>query len=389
MAWYYGKFSCGHEGRTNIIGSEKVREWKKKRAFSGLCPECYKRKLEEVRKKANIQAAKKSAEMELPELTGTEKQIAWANTLRLKVFEKYETYLEKEEKFFIYNKEEEKVQTSKEEMSDSLDYALLAHTDAKFWINSRFLNECEILADFIEEYNRNKKENDIPDDIKQEELDLKKSLIVVPESETLKSGVVEIQYKKDTLYVKYFKDDDFIKIVKRLNYKWEGCWCKKITEYTGTAENRSAELGNLLLTKGFTVQFPNIESKEKAIFADFEPENDRWVKYNSKFSELSISWTRRSDTLYVNAMKLPGAKWNNGSIKVRIEFYKEVEDFAETMGFSVSSKAKKEIEKYKQKESQFERKNVFLKNEKKMSDEERIEKSLKLNGTIIKDLIDE
>lgn len=40
MAWYYGTFACGHEGRVNIIGPHKDREWKKERAFSNYCYEC-------------------------------------------------------------------------------------------------------------------------------------------------------------------------------------------------------------------------------------------------------------------------------------------------------------------------------------------------------------
>lgn len=43
MAWYHGTYSCGHEGRINLIGPTKDREWKKEREFSGLCPECYKK----------------------------------------------------------------------------------------------------------------------------------------------------------------------------------------------------------------------------------------------------------------------------------------------------------------------------------------------------------
>lgn len=53
MAWYHGTYSCGHEGRINLIGPTKDREWKKEREFSGLCPECYKKKLEAQRKAEN------------------------------------------------------------------------------------------------------------------------------------------------------------------------------------------------------------------------------------------------------------------------------------------------------------------------------------------------
>lgn len=416
MAWYYGTYSCRHEGRVNIIGPGKDREWKKERIFSGLCPECYKKKLEEERQEENIKSAEKSAEMELPELTGTEKQVAWANTLRLKVVEGYEKKIDefdnkieiakehlkklekqgnssdkslKDVKLFIYNKVGERVYTSKEEISDAFDYAILKCTEAKFWIESRYFATYEILADFIEEYRKRKIESDIPEDVKQEENDLKQNLTVASEIENLKSGIVEIEYKDSILYARYIKDDDFIKIVKGLNYKWEGVWCKKITEYTGAAESRAAELGNILLSNGFKVQFPDSESKEMAISADFEPENDRWIKYNTELEKLAIIWKSRSNTLYENAKKLPGAKWSNGSMKVNVEFYKEVEDFAEIMGFSISKKAREKIEEYKKKESRFETANVSIKSKEVLSDEERIEKSLKSDGTIIKDLMDE
>lgn len=413
MAWYYGTFSCGHEGRTNIIGTEKDREWKKERAFNELCPECYKKKLEEERKQASMEAAEKSSEMELPELTGTEKQIAWANTLRMQVIENYEQQqkkfderirkakelLKKNEengvpnkytladlKLYVRGKEGANMLTSKEELSDAMDYILKSKTSASFWIDNR--HQSDELWHFIEEYRKNIIENDIPEDVKQEKIDLKESLTVVPKTENKKSGIVEIEYKDNILYAKYIKDDDFIKVVKGLNYKWEGVWCKKITEYTGDAENRAAELGNVLLTNGFTVQFHSSESKEKAISADFEPENDRWIKYNSKLDKLIIVWEGRSDTLYTSAKKLPGAKWQNGRMMVNIEFYKEVEDFAETMNFSISQKAKEKIEEYKEKESMFETASISAKNKENISDEERIAKSLKSNGTIIKDLID-
>ena len=43
MAWYNGTFSCGHEGRVNVIGKIKDREWKTERKFSNMCPDCYKK----------------------------------------------------------------------------------------------------------------------------------------------------------------------------------------------------------------------------------------------------------------------------------------------------------------------------------------------------------
>ena len=81
--------------------------------------------------------------------------------------------------------------------------------------------------------------------------------------------------------------------------------------------------------------------------------------------------------------------WENGSMNVSIEFYKEVLDFAETMGFSISKMAYEKIEKYKQVESKYDTAFVTVPNVNKLSDEERISKSLKSDRTIIEDLIDD
>ena len=51
---YSGTFSCGHEGKVNIIGKAKDREWKIERAFSNMCPDCYKKWLEEEHQRKNI-----------------------------------------------------------------------------------------------------------------------------------------------------------------------------------------------------------------------------------------------------------------------------------------------------------------------------------------------
>lgn len=413
MAWYYGVYSCNHEGKVNIIGPGQTREWKKERIFSGLCPECYKKKLEEDRMKANIEAAEKSAEMELPELTGSEKQVAWANTLRLNFIEKVEKEIERinkqiekentrikelekagnpvrrkieDVKFYARDEYMNPFQTTREELDDMLMYAIKKHNDARFWIDSR---DSGRICKLILEYKEYEKENDIPEDVKQEEAESKKNLTVIPETENLKSGVVEIEYKDKILYARYIKNDDFIKVVKKLGYKWKGVWCKKITEYTGTVEDRAAELGNVLLLNGFTVLFPNTESKDRAVSADFEPENDRWIKYIKELEKFVIVWEAQNDILYKNAKKLPGAKWSNGGMQVDIEFYKEVEDFAKTMGFSISKKAREEIGEYRKKESRFETINVSVKIKENISDEERLEKSLKYDGTIIGDLIDD
>lgn len=78
--WYDGVYACGHEGRVNVVGPGKDRDWKVKKHFERICPECYqKQRAEEAQK-----IKEESNELGWPELTGTEKQIVWALSIRKK-----------------------------------------------------------------------------------------------------------------------------------------------------------------------------------------------------------------------------------------------------------------------------------------------------------------
>ena len=86
----YVTFSCGHTGEVQLFGSNKDRERKIKwYEESALCPECYKRQQEERCKAL-------AAEYNLPEITGvSDKQIAFAESLRGRYLTNYEAELEK------------------------------------------------------------------------------------------------------------------------------------------------------------------------------------------------------------------------------------------------------------------------------------------------------
>ena len=89
MAKYDVVFSCGHEERIELFGKGSERErkiawWEK----HGLCSACYKAEQQ-------AKAAARAAAWELPALTGSPKQIAWAERIRSDFFTDFED-LEKE-----------------------------------------------------------------------------------------------------------------------------------------------------------------------------------------------------------------------------------------------------------------------------------------------------
>ena len=76
MAKYTVKFSCGHVEEVNLYGPEVERQRKIRHMREcWLCPACYEQsKLDEI--------ASLETELGLPALTGSEKQVQWARSLR-------------------------------------------------------------------------------------------------------------------------------------------------------------------------------------------------------------------------------------------------------------------------------------------------------------------
>lgn len=355
MAWYYGTFSCGHEGRVGIIGPTKDRQRKADYRFNSICEECYKARLEQEREEANQEALEAAVEMELVELIGTEKQVTWANTLRNKIVNQLTQLREKinnNEKVVIKITLEElnvpkKGCTSEEElinrMHEYIDRAeeilLTTKTKASYWIDNRNYNLGELFEKIA---------NEVAVDPVEKELE--KELInegTVSPIEVKYEGVVEIITTDDKIQVKYEKNDSFREIVKSLRFKWEnGCWERNISEITGSAENRSAELGNKLLNAGFSISIQDVDIRVNAIKGAYEAECNRWIYFDN--GKLGLKWWEKNDKLYSVSRKLPGSKWDEGKTWINISHYEKVEEFAEMYGFEFSKKAFSAIEKYKE-----------------------------------------
>lgn len=88
-------FSCGHKGTLDLIGKQEERDRAIYRAeHYCTCPECQARKREEENKK-NAELAKN---MSLPDLEGSEKEVAFANTIRTRFIQKNPALKEKVQK---------------------------------------------------------------------------------------------------------------------------------------------------------------------------------------------------------------------------------------------------------------------------------------------------
>lgn len=119
MAKYSVTYSCGHSGEVQLFGSHREREnklaWYREVA---VCPDCYR--------------ARQRAEAEqltggLVELVGTEKQVAWANDLRVRLIK------ELNERYPSSGKDKEK----RDKLFALLPAAINERPEAKWWIDNR------------------------------------------------------------------------------------------------------------------------------------------------------------------------------------------------------------------------------------------------------------
>ena len=337
MAWHYGTFSCGHEGRVNITGPTKNRQWIADRKFEGMCEECYLKHLEEEKVRKNKEALEAAKEMELPELKGTEKQVPWAITLRQDFIDKLSKKADE------YESDERPKRATKIRLS--LDYMINNKIESKFYIDNRSEYIEDIITLLYKEYKENletQKENIETKEVIEEG--------TIAPKEIKFSGIVKIVATTEKVTVFYEKNEKFREIVKNLNFKWEESkWERKLSELTGTYIDRAAELGNKLLNAGFIICILDEKIRNKAINGEFEVECDRWIKSDIENNKLIIKWYEKNDYMYNAARKIKTSKWNSDikAVTINISHFSEVQEFAEIYKCNFTEKALNFIEQYK------------------------------------------
>lgn len=71
---------CGEEFTVQLVGPHKTRDWKLNN-WEWVCDECARKRREEQNRKA----AESNSEAGLPALEGSQKQVAWAESIRQKM----------------------------------------------------------------------------------------------------------------------------------------------------------------------------------------------------------------------------------------------------------------------------------------------------------------
>lgn len=356
MAWFYGTYACGHEGRENIIGPTKNREWIAERRFERDCPECYEKYKEEQKEKANAEALAKAQEMELPELIGTEKQVAWANTLRQKFIDECFEFIEKEEARLDSRSEGDSSEELKQKCEvikgninlyrETLAYILENMVKANWYIDERDV----FVQRTLEKTHENVKKEKEAAKIREIEKSIEAEITIRPE-EPRTETVAVIKINGNKVSVRFpERRESFKEIVKGLEYKWDyASWYRDLDiETEGTPIDRAAELGHKLLENNYIVRIADPEAREKAISGEYVEEQTHWIYRRAKgdYAEwFAIWWRGRSTRLYNAARKITRSAYDGPCVVAPPEHFEEVLAFATKYGFSLTKRAQEGVEK--------------------------------------------
>lgn len=317
-------YSCGHTETIQLFGRVRERErrilWLQEH---GMCSECKNKAWQQERERKNAEAAQASAEMGLPDLLGTERQIAWAVTIRFEFVEHCEELKDKDNEY------------------ETIQHLFQTKTEASFWIDLRDEDIYEVLRIAKKEQNAEQ----------TEELMRNGGMILNPPDKN-HEGVATIKVINRKIECYYPKNDEFISVVKSLSYRFSKdpvCWMRRFDDADGSVVDRAAELGYKLLQHGFAVAIADAKIRELAVSGEFSEEITRKIGvYRDGFL---LKWHKEKDDLYACAKRLPGAKWVcRIGMFVPSSSYKEVRDFADINDCFVSVEAKRLISEMKQRE---------------------------------------
>lgn len=321
--------------KSNSREARKFEEWAE--ANITECRDCEQKRLAEKYAAENAMAAKAAADKDWPELTGSEKQIAWANTIREAGMTELLRKLGLAKKHTDYTGEMDRI-------SDIAVREMINNTKASWWIDNRnyidsaFRALCRRIKENPEQFViTTAEENRLKDD----------DTTVAEPDERKHEGIVEITVTEERVFAAYRKDDDFRTLVKNLEYHWDDIsskWIMKIGLRTGTAQERAAELGNKLLNAGFAIRIQDADTLRDAIEGNYQPMTHRWIARRE--DDFYITWSF-NHSFYDVARRIPGAKYSKPGMLVPSREYEAVLDFAYAYGFRLTPGAQKLAEEMK------------------------------------------
>lgn len=340
--------------RANSTQAREFEEWAAKHIVE--CDECAARRAEAAK-------AERYSDIDTSdycELRGSEKQVAWANDIR------HEFVAQEIDPLLGKSTLTPTLPKGPIDYADLRAYAVQI-SDAKWWIDARG-DMVSIMRALLTAWRRAREaqpaseaprtsepadaagQQPAADATETPAAETVETPVTVPETAT-HTGVAEISVRDGEVSVLYGRDDDYIAVVKGLGYRYDGArkrWRKAITQTTGSAAERAAELGSKLLNAGFAVRIEDPQIRAAAVRGDYEPETARWIDAvpagGSYAGWLSIAWGRDDRDMYDRARRLRRSRYDHGKVVVPATEWQDVMDFAGIYDYRLTDAARAAVE---------------------------------------------
>ena len=154
MAKYTIDHACGHQGIHDITGPERERPARQSHIAERECPDCQNA----TRARTNVASAQGNSEAGMPPLTGSEKQVAWAESIRADICWRTEEWIA------LMVEKAVKARTPQSELEQgearyrSLYQKLREMNQASWWIDNRSGQVPQILKEMEEKGSQEKRE---------------------------------------------------------------------------------------------------------------------------------------------------------------------------------------------------------------------------------------
>lgn len=239
MAWQEVVFRCGCDGHIQVYGPTKDRQRKADWiADKKDCDDCYADRIEKERAEAVVIAKAQAAEWDLPELEGSEKQVAWAERIRATVIKAFE------------KSNAEMSGMKRLPMMEEGQTMILSRVNATFWIDEmRTYNEMNV-ANVQRLCESTVKKA-------QPEVRMVGPTVVKPEGREPISSVA-IQHKPGEVWLTTARkeDESFIEELKDIGFRWDGTWAPSVPVTPVGLDAIAAGIARGILDMGYTVIIP-------------------------------------------------------------------------------------------------------------------------------------
>ncbi len=323
MTKYDVLFSCGHIEERQIYGSRSQRaSFLKIAAKSRNCQAC-----DDAAEMAFIAA--KEADLGLPDLTGTERQIKWARKLRSAAI-------------------------ARTDLMGKAGQALCQMTDASWWIDNRYesVERQEHFA--LLEIAAAAESAEAEECAAIEASDILKPsgtpILAVPVEVRINGRFIEMHHPERNEEITALAYQFRAKLAADTYDRRFSHWRIEVNTLSGDKAHIAAHLAHCLLAKGFITEVKDPQVRELCISGLFEPFRGRHVTmvYSRKGRLMArLTWPR-SDDLYKLAYTLPGAVYVNGGMQVPAKFIESVADFAATQDFVLSEASQRCLTRHKE-----------------------------------------